>query len=223
MTDPTESTDWRRFGRVMTALAVGAFAAYASYDHMRALALMVGQPASIARLLPFSVDGLIVFATFSMDGRNSFWPRLSFWLGVTATISANVLSARHDLLSQIVASWAPISLLCVIETWSRRNKTEPWRFRRRVAAETEPAEAKPFVSQTVLADEPKPAPAKPYVADKTQRKVAAAVRRNPDARTTEIAAKTGLSDTTVRRAMAVAAEPPVVAAEPSTEPVGAMA
>lgn len=224
MTEEKQPRNWRRFGRVATALAVGAFAAYASYDHMRALALATGQPPSIAALLPISVDGLIVFATYSMDGMNRFWPRLSFWLGVGATISANVLAARHDLLSQVVSAWAPVSLLCVIETWSRRNKTERWR-RPKLGKQTAEVPAVNTSATSVGASEPSPNAistdeVKPRTrnsrGEATAKKVAKVVQKNPDAPVAKVAAIVGVSESTARRYV-----PPVAAPTPEPATVSA--
>jgi len=203
--------NWRTTGRVSTALLVGAFAAFASYDHMRILALAHGQNPHIAALLPISVDGLIVFATWNMDARNRFWPRLSFWLGVLATISANVLAAPPDLLSQVISAWAPVSLLCVIETWSRRNKVERWQWKKSaevpaadLVVNTDPAEAA----------EPKPRQRNArgaQTAQKVAKAAAAVARKNGNASITEIAARAGVSEKTARTYVA----PPTPAEVPA--------
>lgn len=68
--------------------------------------------------------------------------------------------------------------------------------------------------------EAKAAPVRPTKATKTAQKVQAVARRNPDATPTVIAAKAGVSTDTARRYLRPA-EPPVVAAAPIPEPVGA--
>jgi len=45
--------------------------------------------------------------------------RLALALGVAASIAANVLHARDNLVSQIIAAWPPLALLLTVELISR--------------------------------------------------------------------------------------------------------
>jgi hypothetical protein len=45
--------------------------------------------------------------------------RLALTLGVTASIAANVLHARDNLISQTIAAWPPLALLLTVELISR--------------------------------------------------------------------------------------------------------
>jgi len=45
--------------------------------------------------------------------------RLTLVLGVAASIAANVLHARHNLISQTIAAWPPLALLLTVELISR--------------------------------------------------------------------------------------------------------
>jgi hypothetical protein len=47
-------------------------------------------------------------------------------LGVTASIAANVLHARPNLISQIIAAWPPLALLLTVELISRVPADRRW-------------------------------------------------------------------------------------------------
>jgi hypothetical protein len=52
-------------------------------------------------------------------GRLRWAVRAVLTLGVTASIAANVLHARPNLISQIIAAWPPLALLLTVELISR--------------------------------------------------------------------------------------------------------
>jgi hypothetical protein len=201
MTEEKTSKDWRRIGRLTTGGTVGSIAAIASFDHQRSLAMSHGQNAFIGTLLPVSVDVLILCATFAMDGRNRFWPRAAFWAGVGATISANVLAAPPDLLSQLISAWAPVALLFVIEIEARRNKTQRWRLRKDPAPVVAAEQAETETAGTAAEDEPPKARTKNRAGLATAKKVAEVRKRNPAATATEIAARIGKSESAVRHVL----------------------
>jgi len=185
---------WRRVAGITAALGVGAIAAIGSFAHLRDLAIEQGQTRLIGTLIPFSVDGLIVCATFFMDGHNRIWPRIGFWLGVTATICGNVLAAKLNPASIAVSVWPPVALLAVIEILVPR-KTD---------AVVSPSElSEPAELESVPAVEvPEPA-SKPRTTnrrgDTTRQKVAKVAAKMPDAKPVEIAVKAGVSESTARR------------------------
>jgi hypothetical protein len=191
---------WRRVGGVAAALAVGAIAAIGSFAHLRDLAIENGQTHLIGTLIPFSVDGLIVTATLCMHADNRRWPRIGFWLGVAATISGNVLQALAPVSMAVaiaVSAWPPVALLVTIEIIVHRKVSD-----RSPVLASEPAPA----AAAVVEPEPvKVEPPLPKVAPATARKIAKAAARKPSAKTTELAAATGVSETTVRRALALEA------------------
>jgi len=100
---------------------VAGIAAYASYSHMRALALEHGQTSTVAALLPISVDGMLVVTTLVMreDRAAGFkvrpWAWIAFVLGVGASVIANVLAAADDVTSRVISAWPALALLLVIE------------------------------------------------------------------------------------------------------------
>jgi Protein of unknown function (DUF2637) len=102
----------------ITVLAVAVFAAIVSFSHIEALALAHGQPVAAARLLPLSVDGLIVAASLSMltEARaQREVPRLAragLVLGVVATVLANVaFGARYGLVGAVISAWPAVSFV----------------------------------------------------------------------------------------------------------------
>jgi hypothetical protein len=96
---------------------VALIAAIASYSHMRAVALSYGQTHLIATLMPLSVDGLVLVGAVAIgDGRRHTWSAwLAFWSGVGASIAANVLAARPDVVARIISAWPAVALLLVVE------------------------------------------------------------------------------------------------------------
>jgi hypothetical protein len=76
-------------------VAVAAFAAVVSYSHIYDLGRAHGQDVTAARLLPLSVDGLILAASLVLlhEARNGraapALARFALWLGVGGTIAAS--------------------------------------------------------------------------------------------------------------------------------------
>jgi hypothetical protein len=67
------------------------------------------------------VDGLLVVASLTMvddrrAGRRTYWvTRLAFWLGLVASLGANVLHADPSATARIVAAWPSLALLLTVE------------------------------------------------------------------------------------------------------------
>ncbi len=199
-----QPSSWRGFARISTALGVGAIAAIASYDHIRDLAITHGQSVFIGNLMPLSVDGLIVCSTFALDSENKVWPRVGFSTGVAATVAANILAAPPNVLARVISAWAPVALLLVVEILSRRRKATAW-WKRRPAVVVPAVDDGLTVTNHRVEAKESTQPPLPKVAPATARKIAKAAANKPSAKTTEIAAKTGYSETTVRRALALEA------------------
>src|SRR5260370_82578 len=94
-----------RYPTAAVVCAVAAFAAVVSYSHIYGLGRAHGQDGTAARLLPLSVDGLILAASLVLlhearNGRDA--PRLArfmLWLGIGATVGANIaFGAGYGLL-----------------------------------------------------------------------------------------------------------------------------
>jgi hypothetical protein len=102
--------------------AVAAFAAVVSYSHIYGLGRDHGQDGTAARLLPLSVDGLILAASLVLlhEARNDRdAPRLArfmLWLGIGATIGANVAyGAGYGLLGALISAWPAVAFIGTVE------------------------------------------------------------------------------------------------------------
>ncbi len=108
-----------RAATASVVLAVAAFAAVVSYSHIYDLGHVHGQSGTAARLLPLSVDGLIVAASLVMlqearrGCRAPALARLMLGLGVTATVGANVAyGAAFGLTGAVIISaWPAVAFI----------------------------------------------------------------------------------------------------------------
>jgi len=103
-------------------VAVAGFAAVVSYSHIYGLGRAHGQDGAAARLLPLSVDGLIVAASLVLlhEARNGRaapgLARVMLWLGIAATVGANVASgARFGVLGAVISAWPAVSFIGAVE------------------------------------------------------------------------------------------------------------
>jgi hypothetical protein len=99
-------------------LAVAAFAAVVSYSHIYDLGRAHGQAGVAARLLPLSVDGLILAASLVMllearAGRTApVLARVMLGLGVAATVAANVAyGLAHGLPGATISAWPAVAFI----------------------------------------------------------------------------------------------------------------
>lgn len=141
-----------RFLTAGVVVAVAAFAAIVSYSHIYDLARDHGQTGTAARLLPLSVDGLILAASLVLlhearAGRSApTLARFLLGLGVAATLLANVAyGVAYGLVGAAVSAWPALSFIGSVELvmlMIRRSRDS--------AAEPEPAPEP--VRETVPAD-----------------------------------------------------------------------
>jgi hypothetical protein len=103
-------------------LAVAAFAAIVSYSHIYDLGRAHGQAGTAGRLLPLSVDGLIVAASLVLlhEARNGRTApplaRMMLWLGIGATIAANVAyGAAYGPLGAVISAWPAVAFIGAAE------------------------------------------------------------------------------------------------------------
>jgi Protein of unknown function (DUF2637) len=109
-----------RLIRVTTALAVATVAAVAaviSYRHAYELARTHGETGLTARLLPFTVDGLILAASMLIldaSRRRQPVPPLARWclgVGIAATVGANLARGLgHGPIGALVSAWPALAL-----------------------------------------------------------------------------------------------------------------
>jgi hypothetical protein len=110
-----------RLIRLTTALAVlmvAGVAAVISYQHAYELVTSHGETGVTARLLPFTVDGLIWAASMvALDAsrRNHPVPRLALWslgAGIVATVGANLAHGLgHGPVGALVSAWPALALV----------------------------------------------------------------------------------------------------------------
>ncbi|MGH3193255.1 MAG: DUF2637 domain-containing protein [Streptosporangiaceae bacterium] len=111
-----------RFGTAAVVCAVAGFAAVVSYSHIYGLGRAHGQDGTAARLLPLSVDGLILAASLVLlhEARNDrdapVLARLMLWLGIGATIGANIAyGAGYGLLGALISAWPAVAFIGTVE------------------------------------------------------------------------------------------------------------
>ena len=110
-----------RLIRITTAVAVMAVAvisAIISYQHAFELVRSHGESGVTARLLPFTVDGLIWAASMVVldaSRRRQPVPRLAVWslgAGIVATVGANLAhGVGHGPVGALVSSWPALALV----------------------------------------------------------------------------------------------------------------
>lgn len=114
---------WIKRATALVVIAVAAFAAIVSYSHIYDLGVVHGQFGAAARLLPLSVDGLILAASLIMlyYARHPDWGkpalgRLMLWSGIGATVAANVLyGVVFGWLAALVSAWPALAFIGCIE------------------------------------------------------------------------------------------------------------
>jgi hypothetical protein len=159
-----------RLIRITTALAVVAVAVV-SYQHAFELVRSHGESGVTARLMPFTVDGLIWAASMVVldaSRRGQPVPRLAAWslgAGICATVGANLAhGVGHGPVGALVSAWPALALVGSFELLmmlirtrrgAREGDAEP-ELAHKPAPQLEqeaPLElsAAPTVEQTVLA------------------------------------------------------------------------
>jgi Protein of unknown function (DUF2637) len=124
-----------RLIRITTALAVATVAAVAaviSYRHAYELVSTHGETGPTARLVPFTVDGLILAASMLIldaNRRHQPVPPLARWClgaGILATIGANLAHGLgHGPIGALVSAWPALALAGSFELLMTLIRTEP--------------------------------------------------------------------------------------------------
>lgn len=128
--EPRSPVPW---ARSLAAGVVALVAAWASYRHTVTVALEHHQPADIAYLMPFSVDGMMVVSSIVMVAERRTGPiRLSviaaFAIGVVASILANGLAVHGGILDRTISAFPALTLVFVVEMLARRPKRKAGPF-----------------------------------------------------------------------------------------------
>jgi Protein of unknown function (DUF2637) len=111
-----------RITTAFTVVAVACVAAIISYQHAYELVRSHGESGLAARLLPFTVDGLIWAASMAVldaSRRNRPVPRLAAWslgVGIVATVGANLAHGLgHGVIGALVSAWPALALVTSFE------------------------------------------------------------------------------------------------------------
>jgi hypothetical protein len=125
-----------RLIRITTALAVAAVAAVAaviSYRHAYELVTTHGETGLTARLLPFTVDGLILAASMLIldaSRRHHPEPPLARWClgaGIAASVGANLAyGLGHGPIGALVSAWPALALAGSFELLMTLIRTGPY-------------------------------------------------------------------------------------------------
>ncbi|WP_243717042.1 DUF2637 domain-containing protein [Actinomadura darangshiensis] len=147
-----------RLIRITTALAVVAVAAVAaviSYRHAYELVHSHGESGPTARLVPFTVDGLIWAASMVIldaSRRKQAAPPLAKWslaVGIVATVGANVAhGASHGALGAIVSAWPALALVGSFELLMTLTRSAALGDLTQDEERTEPEQLRTKVEQT---------------------------------------------------------------------------
>ena len=123
-----------RLIRITTAIAVATVATVAaviSYRHAYELVSTHGETGVTARLVPFTVDGLILAASMLIldaNRRSRPVPPLARWClgaGITATIGANLAHGLdHGPIGALVSAWPALALAGSFELLMTLIRTE---------------------------------------------------------------------------------------------------
>ncbi|MFE9100389.1 DUF2637 domain-containing protein [Actinomadura geliboluensis] len=147
-----------RLIRITTALAVVAVAAVAaviSYRHAYELVHSHGESGPTARLVPFTVDGLIWAASMVIldaSRRKQPAPSLAKWslaVGIVATVGANVAhGASHGVIGAVVSAWPALALVGSFELLMTLTRAAARSDLVQNDGRTEPAQPRAKVEQT---------------------------------------------------------------------------
>lgn len=108
----------QRLNHMMPAVAVFAVAAYQSYWHTVEVVVRAGTNGhvEVAYMMPLSVDGMMVVAaryvTHAKTRLGKAMAVVTFILGVSATLAANMMAASPHVFNRIVAVWPAVALVC---------------------------------------------------------------------------------------------------------------
>ena len=152
---------------VVAVACVGLVAAVLSYRHQFELAAGHGESELTARLVPFSIDGLLLAGTLAvLDAarrqRGRAWAgRVTVALGVAMTLWANVVhGVAYGPAGVVISGWPPVALIAAVEVLAHMIRPGS---RRTVSAVPEAVPAVPgvYLNGSGLAA----AEAEPFAAD----------------------------------------------------------
>lgn len=130
MTSPDGDALIRR-ATIAAVAAVGVIAAVISYRHQYELAAGHGESPLTARLLPLSIDGLLLAATLavldaSRRGQSALTAQATVTLGVAMTLWANIVHGlAYGPAGVVVSGWPPVALIAAVEVLARMLRQNP--------------------------------------------------------------------------------------------------
>src|SRR3954465_6204413 len=95
----------------ISVLLLAAIAAVVSFRHMHELALLHGEDALVAALIPLAVDGTIVASSMSLllasryGSRGGLLPWMLLIVASLASLGANMMVAEPSLMGRAIAGW----------------------------------------------------------------------------------------------------------------------
>ncbi len=129
MTRADRVITWATVAAVAT---VGLAAAVLSYRHQFELAAGHGESALTAKLLPISIDGLLLAGTLAVldasrrQTGHAWAARITVGLGVAMTVWANVVHGLgYGWTGIIISGWPPVALIAAIEVLARMIRPSP--------------------------------------------------------------------------------------------------
>jgi hypothetical protein len=121
-----------RWATVAAVAVVGLAAAVLSYRHQFDLAAGHGESALTAKLLPISIDGLLLAGTLAVldasrrQTGHAWAARITVGLGVAMTMWANIVHGLgYGWAGIIISGWPPVALMAAIEVLARMIRPSP--------------------------------------------------------------------------------------------------
>jgi Protein of unknown function (DUF2637) len=138
-----------RYSTIAAVTAVGLAAAVLSYRHQFELAAGHGESVLTAKLIPISIDGLLLAGTLAVldasrrQTGHAWVARVTVGLGVAMTMWANIVHGiGYGWTGIIISGWPPVALMAAIEVLARMVRPS--------TSDPEPAVTAPMA--TVAAD-----------------------------------------------------------------------
>jgi hypothetical protein len=134
-----------RYSTIAAVTAVGLAAAVLSYRHQFELAAGHGESVLTAKLIPISIDGLLLAGTLAVldasrrQTGHAWVARVTVGLGVAMTMWANIVHGiGYGWTGIIISGWPPVALMAAIEVLARMVRPsapeQPYPSRRKQAA-----------------------------------------------------------------------------------------
>jgi hypothetical protein len=121
-----------RYSTIGAVASVGLTAAVLSYRHQFELAAGHGESALTDKLLPISIDGLLLAGTLAVldasrrQTGHAWAARITVGLGVGMTMWANIVHGlAFGWTGIILSGWPPVALMAAIEVLARMVRPAP--------------------------------------------------------------------------------------------------